>query len=185
MIGKKNVVFGFLYLVITASLGPFMVVNMIPDIDIAIDEKKGVVGEIQQFKIDDFEKDLDPMTAEDIAKTNTGGLLSMNKVYNAEAPKNMMKAGPHAHGNLEALLNIVVGIALCFIAVSRKFKQAISWAFISGTILHSGVLFLLVVLEQTWVLAIAPAGPVLLLLGLFMAGIAAAIGFQGEIVKDN
>ncbi len=184
MIGKKNVVFGFLYLVITASLGPFMVVNLAPDIEKAVVEKQGIVGEIQQLEIDEFEKDLDPMAAEDIAKTNTGGLLSLNKVYNAEAPKNMIKAGPHAHGNLEALLNIVVGIALCFIAVSRKFKQAISWIFILGTILHSGTLFLLVMFEQTWVLAIAPAGPVLLLLGLFLAGIAAAMGFRGEIVRD-
>ncbi len=184
MIGKKNVVFGFLYLMITASLGPFMVVNMTPDIENAVIEKQGIIGEIQQFEMDDFEKDLEPMVAEDIAKTNTGGLLSLNKVYNAEAPKNMIKAGPHAHGNLEALLNIVVGIALCFIAVSRKFKQAISWTFILGTILHSGTLFLLVMFEQTWVLTIAPAGPVLLLLGLFLAGIAAAIGFRGEVVKD-
>ena len=185
MIGKKNVVFGFLYLVLTAALGPFMVVNMVPDIDIAVEKKQGVVGEIQQIEMDEFEKDLEPLTAEQIAKTNTSGLLSLNNVYNAEVPKNMMKAGPHAHGNLEALLNIVVGIALCFIAVSSVFKQAISWLFILGTVLHSGVLYLLVVFEQFWVLSIAPAGPVLLLLGLFAAGIAAAMGFRGELVKDN
>ena len=185
MVGKKNVVFGFLYLVITASLGPFMVTQMVPDIDIAIDQKQGVIGGIQQLEADEFEKDLDPLSAEDIAKTNTSGLLSLNKVYNAEAPKNMMKAGPHAHGNLEALLNIVAGIALCFIAVPLIFKQVISWCFILGTILHSGVLFLLVVLEQYWVLTIAPAGPVLLLLGLLLAGIAAAKGFKGELVHDG
>jgi len=184
MIGKKNVVFGFFYLVITASLGPFMVVNMVPDIDIAIDSKKGVVGDIQQLEADEFEKDLEPLTAEQIAKTNTSGILSLNRVYNAEAPKNMMKAGPHAHGNLEALLNIVVGIALCFIAVSVKFKQVISWLFILGTLLHSGLLYLLVVFEQYWVLTIAPIGPVLLLLGIFAAGVAATMGFRGELVKD-
>ncbi|NOX42792.1 MAG: DUF423 domain-containing protein [Gammaproteobacteria bacterium] len=185
MIGKKNVVFGFLYLVLTASLGPLMVLNMVPDIEKAVLEKQTIVGEIQQLESDGFEKELEPLLAEDIAKTNTGGLLSLNKLYNAEAPKNMVKAGPHAHGNLEALLNIVVGIALCFIAVSTIFKQVISWLFILGTVLHSGVLYLMVVFEQYWLSVIAPAGPVLLILGLFLAGIAAAIGFRGEIVRDN
>lgn len=185
MVGKKNVVFGFLYLVLTASLGPFMVTTMVPDIDVALEQKQGVIGGIQQLQMDEFEKDLEPMTPEDIAKTNTDGLLSINKVYNAEAPKNMMKAGPHAHGNLEALLNIVAGIALCFIAAPIMFKQVISWCFILGTVLHSGSLFLLVVLEQYWILTIAPAGPALLLLGLLLAGIAAARGFKGELVSDS
>ncbi len=36
MIGKKNIVFGFLYLVLTAALGPYMVRVVYPDIDDAI-----------------------------------------------------------------------------------------------------------------------------------------------------
>jgi len=184
MIGKKNVVFGFLYLVLTAALGPYMVVNQFPGIDEAKAEKQQIVGEVQQFKADNFEKDLDPMTAEDIAKSNTSGLLSLNKVYNAEDPKNMVKAGPHAHGNLEALLNIVAGIALCFIAVTRVFKQAISWLFILGTVFHSGVLYLMVMFEFTAIAPIAPAGPLMLLAALLLAGVAAFMGFKGELVRD-
>lgn len=184
MIGKKNVVFGFLYLVLTAALGPYMVTQQVPGIDEAKLEKQQIVGEIQQIKADGFEKDLEPLTADDIARTNTGGLLSLNKVYNAEEPKNMIKAGPHAHGNLEALLNIVAGIALCFIAVSAKLKQAISWLFILGAVLHSGVLYLMVVFQFYAIAVIAPAGPIMLLAALLLAGVAAAMGFKGELVQD-
>ncbi len=184
MIGKKNVVFGFLYLVLTAALGPYMVVNQVPTIDEAKAQKQQIVGEIQQHKLDNFEKDLEPMTVEDIAKGNTGGLLSLNKLYNAEDPKNMIKAGPHAHGNLEALLNIVAGIALCFIAVAPKLKQAISWLFILGAVLHSGVLYLMIVFDLYAIAPIAPAGPIMLLAALLLAGIAALLGFKGEPVRD-
>lgn len=184
MIGKKNVVFGFLFLVLTASLGPYMAKVQVPAIDAAKSEKQQIVGEIQQLKMDDFEKDLEALSADDIAKGNTSGILSLNKLYNAEDPKNMIKAGPHAHGNLESLLNIVVGIALCFIAVPRMFKQAISWIFIIGTILHSGVLYLLVVFEIYAVAKILILGPPLILLGLLLAGIAAIKGFQAEPVRD-
>ncbi len=184
MIGKKNVVFGFLYLVLTAALGPYMAVKQVPAIDAAKEEKKQIVGDIQQYKMDNFEKDLAPMSAEDIAKGTTDGLLSLNKLYNAEDPKNGIKAGPHAHGNLEALLNIVAGIALCFIAVSRKFKQAISWLFILGTVFHSGVLYLMVVFDLQAIAPVRPAGPLLLLAALLLAGIAALLGFKGEPVRD-
>ena len=33
MIGKKNVVFGFLMLQVTAALGPYMAVKLVPGVD--------------------------------------------------------------------------------------------------------------------------------------------------------
>ena len=36
MIGKKNIIFGFLYLVATASLGPYMLVSTVDDIEKAL-----------------------------------------------------------------------------------------------------------------------------------------------------
>lgn len=184
MIGKKNVVFGFIFLVFTAALGPYMVKIQTPTIEEARAEKQQILGDIQQLKMDGFEKDLEALNAEDIAKGNTSGLLSLNKVYNAEDPKNAVKAGPHAHGNLEALLNIVVGIALCFIAVPKMFKQAISWAFILGTIFHSGALYLIVIFEFYAAGNVIILGPPLILAGLLLAGVAALMGFQAEPVKD-
>ena len=46
MIGKKNVVFGFLYLLFTAALGPVMV-DMYADYGSATVEKQASVGRIQ------------------------------------------------------------------------------------------------------------------------------------------
>ena len=183
MIGKKNIVFGFLYLVLTASLGPYMVVKMIPDVGIAQAEKQAKVGRLQELKINQFEEDLDKLSTEQIAKANTDGILAMNKLINSRVPLDGVKGGPHAHGNLEALLNIVAGVVLCFIAVSRLFKQIISWVFILGAVMHSGMLYMLN-FDQAWALTVLPIGPWLVLLGLLLIGIAAFIGFKGQPVND-
>lgn len=185
MVGKKNVVFGFIFLVFTAALGPYMITQFVPGVDAASAKKQTAVGRLQALKADNFEEDLEPLTADAIAKANTDGILALNTLVNANQPVDMIRT-PHAHGNLEALLNIAVGIALCFIAVPLKFKQAISWIFILGAVLHSGVMYLAIVFQMAWAMTILAtgAGPALILLGLLLAGIAAAMGFRGELVHD-
>ncbi|MDH5654074.1 MAG: hypothetical protein OEZ39_19610 [Gammaproteobacteria bacterium] len=183
MIGKKNVVFGFLYLVFTAALGPYMVFNMLPDVGSAQVEKQAKVGRLQQLKSSNFEEDLEPLSDGKIARANTDGILALNKLFNAQQPVDLMKAGPHAHGNLEAVLNILAGLTLCFIAVGRRFKQAISWVFIAGALLHSGLLYLSA-FGVEWFNFLRPIGPVLVLLGLLMIGVAALIGFNSRPVAD-
>jgi len=185
MIGKKNVVFGFLYLVFTASLGPYMLVNYFGDFSAASAEKQQEMAKLAQARTDGYELNLDPLSAEQIAKMNTDGLLAMNKADNARAPIDAIKGGPHAHGNLESLLNVVAGIALCFIAVASWFKQIISWVFILGALLHSGMLYLSA-FNVAWgeTLLNTGIGPVLVLLGFLLIGIAAAIGWRGEVVRD-
>ena len=184
MIGKKNIVFGFLYLVLTASLGPYMIVTMFPDVGVAQVEKQTAVGRLQALKGSNYEEELEPLTDGQIARANTDGILSLNKLNNAEQPIDSLKAGPHAHGNLEALLNIVAGIVLCFIAVAPLFKQIISWVFIAGAVLHSGMLYLRY-FGIEWADSLLFFGPWLVLLGLLLIGIAALMGFRGEIVKDS
>jgi hypothetical protein len=186
MIGKKNVVFGFLFLVITAALGPYMGVKLVPEVEKAQQLKQEKVGRLQQLNENNFEEDLQPLAADAIAKANTTGILALNQVYNAQAPVDAVRKGPHAHGNLEALLNIAAGLALSFITVARMFKQVISWLFILGALLHSGVLYLIVVGEQYWALPIMQSGvgPAMVLAGLAALGVAAAMGFRGEIAKD-
>jgi hypothetical protein len=186
MIGKKNVVFGFFFLVFTAALGPLMIVKYLPTVGSAQADKQTHVGRLQSMKADGFEENLEALTPEQIAKANTDGILALNQLVNAVQPVDLIKGGPHAHGNLEALLNIAVGIALCFIAVPVLFKQAISWTFIVGTLLHSGVMYLAVIFELPFAnkLLETGAGPVLVLAGLFLAGVAALMGFKGELVKD-
>ena len=184
MIGKKNIVFGFLYLVFTAALGPYMVVKMLPDVGIAQSEKQAKVGRLQQLKTNQFEEELEKLSADQIARANTDGILAINTLINSRQPVDSVKGGPHAHGNLEALLNIAAGVVLCFIAVAPLFKQIISWVFIAGAILHSGMLYMLN-LDQAWALTLLPIGPWLVLLGLLLIAIAAFMGFKGQIVSDK
>ena len=115
MIGKKNIVFGFILLAFTASLGGVMI-DMYEEYGVAAGEKQAAVGRLAQLKTDGFEEELEPLTAEQIAKANTDGILSMSKLSNVELGIDFIQGGPHAHGNLEALLNIVAGFILCFVA---------------------------------------------------------------------
>ena len=185
MIGKKNIVFGFIYLAFTAALGGVMI-DKYEDFGTATQEKQATVGRLQSLKGNNFEEELEPLTAMQIAKANTDGILSINKLNNTELSIDMIKGGPHAHGNLEALLNIVVGVVLCFLAVSSKMKQAISWLFILGTILHSGMLYLERVFDQSWASTILSTGigPYMILAGLLVTGVIAVKHLSTEIVQD-
>ena len=186
MIGKKNIVFGFLFLVLTAALGPYMIMQYVPGVGDAQANKQTHVGRLQSLKADEFEENLEPLTAEAIAKANTDGILALNTLINSQQPVDMIKGGPHAHGNLESLLNIAVGIVLAYLSISTIFKQVISWIFIVGTVLHSGVMYLMTIFQFEWAATIlnTGVGPALILLGLLLAGVAAFIGYKGQLVQD-
>jgi len=186
MIGKKNIIFGFIYLAFTAALGSVMI-EMYQDYGKAAHEKQASVGRLQALKGNGFEEELEPLTAKQIAQANTDGILALNKLTNNEIAIDSVKGGPHAHGNLEALLNIVVGIVLCFFAASMVVKQIISWLFILGTLLHSGMLYLERVFEMAWAGTILStgAGPYMILAGLLLTGIVATKHLKNEIVRDN
>jgi len=188
MVGKINIVFGFLFLATTAALGPLMV-NMYEDWGAANEDKQQVVGKLQQLKAGDFAEDpdtLEDLTAKQLAVTNSKSIIAMNKVGAVESNIDFIKGGPHAHGNLEALLNIVVGLALCFIAAPLRLKQAASWMFIVGTVMHSGLMYLERVFMMPWASTLLNTGigPILILLGLVLMGVMAAKWFNGELVRD-
>ena len=188
MIGKKNVVFGFLYLVFTAALGPYMVV-MYQTWGSAYAEKQQTVGRLQQLQADNFEENLETLSAEQIAKANTAGLLSINKLINADTEIQQIKGGPHTHGNLEAVLNILVGITLVFIGAGSGIKQLISWMFILGALLHSGMLYLERVFHLGWASSYinSPAGaigPLLILGGLLITALVAFKHLDARISPD-
>jgi len=184
MIGKKNIVFGFFYLVLTAALGPLMV-DMYEDFGKAMGEKQTSVGRLQALQENEFEEDLEVLPADQIAKANTAGILGLNKLMNSELPIDSIKGGPHAHGNLEALLNIVVGLVICFLAVPIWLKQLVSWLFIVGTVMHSGMLYLSNVFGFSWAETLLQTGigPVCVLLGLLVAGVASFMGFKERNVS--
>lgn len=189
MIGKKNIVFGFLYLVLTASLGPMMIVQQFPAVGDAEAAKQAKLGKLQEAVGNGFlDENLNTMQADQIARTNTDAILSLSARINADLPVASIR-NAHAHGNLEALLNIAAGLLLCFLGISRKFKQLISWIFIAGAVFHSGLLLIAQGYRFEWAMGLlqsplSTVGPILVLLGLGLAGVAAAVGFRGEIVRD-
>lgn len=182
MIGKKNVVFGFLYLIFTAALGPYMVVNINPGVEKATQAKQAPLGRLQDIQTNNYEENMEKMTAEALAKANTEGLLALNSAFNAQSeiigPRSI-----HAHGNLEAVLNIIAGLTLSFLAIARLFKHIVSWLFIAGALLHSGMLYL-GAFGQAWAYKILPVGPPLVLAAFLAIAVAAFMGFKGEMVKD-
>lgn len=181
MPARLNIVFGFFFLIFTAALGPVMVQNL-PAIGEAGAAKQAAMAPLQLAAGSGFENQetLEPMTAEEIAKMSAKALLSLNTQLNAQLPNTAIKGGPHAHGNLEALLNIAVGLVLLFVTVGRGFQWLISLTFVIGTLMHSGMLYLAVALEQAWAWSVLSTGigPVMILVGLLLAGLAAAKGLK-------
>jgi hypothetical protein len=189
MIGKKNIVFGFLYLFLTASLGPLMIVKHFEGRRIAEVAKQEQMSALQQIVADDYEVNLVGLSPMDLAKRNTEAILSLSRREHAQNPINSIRTGPHAHGNLEALLNIAAGFLLMFLAIPRRYKQALSWMFIVSTLLHSGMLYVVIGLDQRWAAPMVNGLPFalsagLVLLSILAAGVAAAVGLRAEPVPD-
>jgi hypothetical protein len=172
MEGKKNIVFGFLYFVVTAITGLIMTTG-------------GMLGEVGQAKNTAAEK----VTALE-KRLETGGpnlaaaageaVSAVEDWLQAQDKVGEMAGAPHTHGNLEALANIVVGLFLGLLAVPSALKQLISWLFIAAAVLHSGMLYLGVVFGLSWPWAIVnlSLGPIALLAGLLLAGLAAIMGYR-------
>lgn len=185
MIGKYNIAFGFIFLVFTASLGLVMV-DMYDGYGKVAQEKQSSVGRLQSLAGNDFEEELEPLSAMDIAKANTQGILGLNKLLNSAAEIDAIKGGAHAHGNLESVLNILVGLVLCFITAAKWLKYLISALFIVGTLMHSGMLYLSTVFGLGWAgtLLETGIGPFSILTGLLLIGVTSIFKFSNKLVVD-
>ncbi len=78
-------------------------------------------------------------------------------------------------------------MTLSFIVAPVIVKQIISWMFIIGTLMHSGLLYLgrVFFIPEAETLLATGIGPILILLGLLAMGITAALGLQEKIVNDD
>ncbi|HKJ70611.1 MAG TPA: hypothetical protein VKA55_02540 [Gammaproteobacteria bacterium] len=177
MEGKKNIVFGFVYLIFTASLGLVMV-GMTQQVEDAAATKQDKVSQLEQGLQSGFMMGGDPV------EVASDALLAMNSYMNAQQPIDSIKGSPHAHGNLESLINIAVGILLLFLAIPVWFKQLISWVFIIATLFHSGMLYLSnpYILGWGWAgtLLNTGIGPFGLLIGFGLMAVAVFIGLKPE-----
>ncbi len=95
--GRKNLVFGFIYIIFTLSLGVII-----------------------SFKLQNPE----------FAKNGFG------------FPRVIMRAA-HAHGNLESVLNMIIGLLVDRLSVGDGLKKTISILIIIGAIFHSGMLYIM------------------------------------------
>ncbi|HET8761312.1 MAG TPA: hypothetical protein VFN94_09595 [Nitrospiria bacterium] len=172
--GKKNVVFGLFYLVLTALLGPYMATTYFGPLQEAEQAHAAAVTELNRA--------VEAGAEGQIVQAQTDAILSFNRQQTAAEPIDNIKSGPHAHGNLEALLNIVVGVLIGFLAVASWWKETISWLFIGGALLHSGMLYLGTVLGQGWAWGVLGTGigPMMILAGLLVAGAASVKGFEAR-----
>jgi len=176
MVGKKNIVFGLIYFVATASLGLVMS-NNLADVGEARSDMAGKMSTLEQNVQSGF------MMADNPSIVTGEALLGLNNYLKTENQKiNAIKGGPHAHGNLESMANIVIGLLLMFLAVPVAFKQVISWLFLIAAVFHSGMLYLGVIFGQGWAMTVLGTGigPIALLAGLLLAGIAAIMGLKAQ-----
>lgn len=76
----------------------------------------------------------------------------------------------HGHGNLEALLNIVLGYLLCRLSLHGGLAKAASWLLLAGAVLHSGMLYL-TGLGVPLAASLTPVGAISLVLAVLLMAI--------------
>ena len=84
LIGKKNIVFGVLYLAVTAAVGAVMILGYFGDRQAAENVKRVKTGALQKIVYDGYERNLKPVEAIDLAKANTEAILAMSARVNAQ-----------------------------------------------------------------------------------------------------
>lgn len=187
MIGKKNIVFGFLFLLLTAALGPYVALQQGAIERMAAQRQRALAAlQLVAGSGSQGNRTPVPVTTENLARADMRALLALNRQLNAQAAVDAIETGPHAHGNLESLLNITVGLVLGFLAAAPLLKQVVSWLFMLGALLHAGMMYLST-FGVSWssVVLGTGIGPALLVAGLLLTAVMAAFGFRGKIVRDR
>lgn len=166
--GKINIVFGFLYLAITAVLGPAVLVPGSGEVREAMKDATEQVEIVREAKV----------SAAEVAKAETAAVVGMMDYLTKAKRLGSIASAAHAHGNLEALLNIVAGLVILSLAIPRNYKALLSILFIAGACLHSGMLYLGVVFGQSWAFNLTSIGAICILAALVLTGIASIFGIK-------
>lgn len=188
---KLNIAFGFVLFIFSAGLGPFMVSQIMDQTSSrnnALSEKLNALGKIQSYQENGFKDELDDKP--ELVKVGTV-LANGIRTMNGEMDKLKEFAGiktAHAHGNLESVLNIVVGLVLLFMAAPAIVRMLISLLFIFGALFHSGLMYLVYyppLGKPDWALSLFQTGigPVLILLGLVSMAVASILWLKGPDIE--
>lgn len=94
-----------------------------------------------------------------------------------DSPAHHLLGTTHAHGNLESLLNIVIGFILCHLEVPAGLAKIVSILLLVGAIFHSGMLYL-TGLGLGAAINLAPVGALSLIATMALMAYLAATGFK-------
>ncbi|MEE9614081.1 MAG: hypothetical protein V3W31_03875 [Thermodesulfobacteriota bacterium] len=171
MNGKINIVFGFFYFACTALLGPVL---LLPGKGAVNEVMKETAAVVEQVRAGEEEK---------IAPAVTG----IMDYLQASKKAGLVGSAVHAHGNLEALLNIVAGLVLLSLAIPSNFKALLSILFLCGAIFHSGMLYLILVFGQGWAGNFMIIGKISIIAALVFTGVASVMGIKsgGELREEG
>ena len=161
MNGKINVVFGFIYLFCTALLVPTVLAP-------AYGEHHGANAAATET--------VAKLSGMDSADTGTvaAAVTSTFGAMQTRGRVDSLAGGPHAHGNLEALLNIAAGVVLLSFAIAQRYKTLLSLLFLIGALFHSGMLYLGIVFGLQWAMNFTLIGAISMLAALLLTGVAVA-----------
>lgn len=162
MNGKFNIVFGFLYFAFTAVLGPTMLVPGKGETSRKLAAAGKVVEEVRAGN----DKSIAP------------SVVAVMDYLKAERSLGFVSGAAHAHGNLEALLNIVAGMVLLTLSIPAAYKTLLSLLFIIGALMHSGLLYLAAVFGIIWVAGFTIIGAIAIVAGLILMAGAAVAGIK-------
>jgi len=173
MSGKINIVFGFFYLALTAVLGPAFLVPQLGERGVVMKQAGQAMAEVQAAAVA-------PQTQTSGAELAQKNAAALPAIWNALKAQQTAGKGAHAHGNLEALLNIVVGFILLSLAIPNAFKRLITLLFLVGAVFHSGMLYLGSVFGVGFAFKFLLIGEVGLIGGLVLMGVAAIMGIKRQ-----
>lgn len=169
MNGKINIIFGFIYFALTAVLGPTILVPQLGKNYQSFNNTTAVVEKVREGAQNDFKGTDRP------DKVIAPAVVS---IFDYIKASKLSAKGAHAHGNLEALLNIVAGIVLMSLVIPANFKALLSILFLIGAVFHSGMLYLGGVFHMYWVYNFTIIGAIAIIAGLVGMGIASFIGIK-------
>ncbi|MFQ5534972.1 MAG: hypothetical protein ACE5EM_09155 [Sphingomonadales bacterium] len=168
---KRNIISGLLLFSLSVLIGPYLVMFGGEQRSEARQELRTVIGQVSEA-VTAHEKASAAADADNAGATSDLAAASgkFPLAWAAHAGANARWDGfkvAHAHGNLEGVINIVIGLFLGLIAVGEGYRLAASWLLIAGSWLHGGAL----VLGNSglfFMFKVLPLGAPLLVLGLFM-----------------
>lgn len=96
-----------------------------------------------------------------------------------ESPAHEILGTAHAHGNLESVLNILIGYILCQLEAPPAIIKIASILLLIGAIFHSGMLYLTGV-GVTAAINIAPVGAISLIVTMALMVYLSAVGLKNR-----